>query len=111
MDETERRRVKQLRSTQSTASRRVVSRRIKDIIDGVYDSESARSEQKAAQQQAVYETMDEKTVAKEIKRLEKLMVECAKNLEFEKAATARDELFHLREQVFGVAQHDRDGEG
>jgi excinuclease ABC subunit B len=54
--------------------------------------------------------MDEKTVAKEIKRLEKLMVECARNLEFEKAAAARDDLFHLRERVFGAAPHDRDGD-
>jgi len=111
MAETGRRRDKQLTFNAAHGiTPRGVSKKIKDIIDGVYDLESARSEQKAAQQQAVYETMDEKTVAKEIKRLEKLMVECAKNLEFEKAATARDELFHLREQVFGVAQHDRDGE-
>ena len=49
-------------------------------------------------------------MAKEIKRLEKLMLECAKNLEFEKAAAARDDLFRLKEQVFGAAPHDRDGD-
>ena len=111
MDETARRRDKQVGfNAEHGITPRGVSKKIKDIIDGVYDLESARNEQKAAQQQVVYETMDEKTVAKEIKRLEKLMVECARNLEFEKAATARDDLFRLREQVFGVAQHDRDGE-
>jgi excinuclease ABC subunit B len=52
--------------------------------------------------------MDEKAVAKEIKRLERSMLECAKNLEFEKAAAARDELFRLREQVFGAARHDEE---
>jgi excinuclease ABC subunit B len=65
-----------------------VSKKIKDIIDGVYDAQSAQAELKVAQQQAVYEAMDEKTVAKEIKRLEKLMHECAKNLEFEKGCGA-----------------------
>ena len=53
--------------------------------------------------------MDEKTVAREIRRLEKVMLEAARNLEFEEAANARDELFRLRERVFGAAPHDRDG--
>jgi len=87
---------------------RGVSKRIKDIIDGVYDVDAVRDERKAAEQQAVYAAMDERTVAREIKRLEKLMLECAKNLEFEKAAAARDELFRLREQVFGAARHDQE---
>jgi hypothetical protein len=50
---------------------RGVSKKIKDIIDGVYDSASVQTELKAAQQQAAYDAMDEKTVAREIKRLEK----------------------------------------
>jgi len=109
--ETERRREKQIAFNQQHGIvPRGVSKKIKDIIDGVYDAESAQTELKAAQQRAVYEAMDEKTVAREIKRLEKQMLECAKNLEFEKAAAARDELFRLREQVFGAAQHDLDGD-
>jgi len=109
--ETERRREKQIAFNQQHGIvPRGVSKKIKDIIDGVYDAESAQTELKAAQQRAVYEAMDEKTVAREIKRLEKQMLECAKNLEFEKAAAARDELFRLREQGFGVAQHDPDGD-
>ncbi|MBK8917711.1 MAG: excinuclease ABC subunit UvrB [Azonexus sp.] len=90
---------------------RGISKRIKDIIDGVYDPETARSEQRVAEQRAAYETMDEKALAKEIKRLEKQMLEYARNLEFEAAASARDELFRIKEQVFGAAPHDRDGEG
>ncbi len=109
--ETERRREKQIAfNEQHGIVPRGVSKKIKDIIDGVYDAESAQTELKAAQQLAVYEAMDEKTVAREIKRLEKQMLECAKNLEFEKAAAARDELFRLRERVFGAAQHDPGGE-
>ena len=109
--ETERRREKQIGfNTERGITPRGVSKKIKDIIDGVYDVESAQSELKAAQQQAAYEAMDEKTVAREIRRLEKRMLECARNLEFEKAAVARDDLFRLRERVFGAAQHDRDGD-
>ncbi len=109
--ETERRRAKQIGfNAEHGITPRGVSKRIKDIIDGVYDVESARSEQKVAEQQAAYAAMDEKSVAREIKRLEKLMLECARNLEFEKAAAARDELFNLRERVFGAAPHDRDGD-
>ena len=109
--ETKRRRDKQIAfNLKNGITPRGVTKKIKDIIDGVYDAESAQAELKAAQQQAVYEAMDEKAVAKEIKRLEKEMLECAKNLEFEKAAAARDELFRLREKVFGAAQHDPDGD-
>jgi len=109
--ETGRRREKQVAFNEENGIvPRGVSKKIKDIIDGVYDAESAQTELKAAQQQAAYEAMDEKTVAREIKRLEKLMLECAKNLEFEKAAAARDDLFRLRERVFGAAQHDLDGD-
>ena len=108
--ETERRREKQIAFNQQHGIvPRGVSKKIKDIIDGVYDAESAQTELKAAQQRAVYDAMDEKAVAREIKRLEKQMLDHAKNLEFEKAAAARDELFRLRERVFGVAQHDANG--
>jgi excinuclease ABC subunit B len=109
--ETERRREKQVSfNAEHGIIPRGVTKRIKDIIDGVYDAESAQTELKAAEQVAAYQAMDEKTVAREIKRLEKLMQECAKNLEFEKAATARDDLFRLKERFFGAAPHDRDGD-
>ncbi len=109
--ETERRRERQISFNQRHGiTPRGVSKKIKDIIDGVYDVETAQTELKAAQQQATYDAMDEKAVAREIKRLEKQMLECAKNLEFEKAAAARDELFRLRERVFGAARHDPDGD-
>jgi len=43
---------------------------------------------------------------REIKRLEKLMMEHARNLEFEKAAGVRDQLAILKEQAFGAAGSD-----
>jgi excinuclease ABC subunit B len=107
ISETGRRREKQIRyNNEKGIIPRGVSKRIKDIIDGVYDSESAQRELKAAQQQASYEAMSEKQLTRELKRLEKDMTHYAKNLEFEKAAATRDELFRLKEQLFGAAGHD-----
>jgi len=50
--------------------------------------------------------MTEKQISKEIKRLQKQMMDFAKNLEFEKAAQARDQLTLLRERVFGASVSD-----
>ncbi|WP_371325199.1 excinuclease ABC subunit UvrB [Dechloromonas sp. ZY10] len=110
MAETERRREKQLRfNAENGITPRGVSKRIKDIIDGVHDTDSSSGTGlKVAERQAAYDVMDEKALAKEIKRLEKEMQDFARNLEFEKAAAARDELFRLRERAFGAAQHDHD---
>jgi excinuclease ABC subunit B len=57
-------------------------------------------------QRAMVEDMSEKDVAKRIKRLEKEMLEHARNLEFEKAARVRDQLALLKEQAFGAVVHD-----
>jgi excinuclease ABC subunit B len=75
-----------------------VMKRIKDLIDGVYDAAGAR----AAQEEARYEAMSEKQVAREIKALEKKMLSHAQNLEFEEAAALRDRLSELKKKVFGV---------
>jgi excinuclease ABC subunit B len=81
---------------------RGVIKEVRELIDGVYDPSSQRDERKAAAATAEYEVMSEKQVSKELKRLEKLMFEHAKNLEFEKAARVRDQLALLKEQVFGA---------
>ncbi len=44
--------------------------------------------------------MSEKDMARELKRLEKAMLDAAKNLEFEHAANLRDELKKLKERLF-----------
>ena len=58
-----------------------------------------------AEKSSDYAVMDEKALGRVIKRLEKEMQEHARNLEFEKAGAARDELFKLRQRVFGADQH------
>ncbi len=113
MGETERRRNKQLAHNEANGVvPRSVSKRIKDIIDGVYstqgdDLKAAKGGVRVADISADYAVMDEKTLAKAIKRLEKAMQEHARNLEFEKAAAARDELFKLRLRAFGADRHDQ----
>ncbi|OGT00158.1 MAG: excinuclease ABC subunit B [Gallionellales bacterium RIFCSPLOWO2_12_FULL_59_22] len=101
IDETERRRTKQVAHNFANGiTPQGVQKRIKDIIEGMYEPDEARSQLKAAQAQAKYLAMSEKEVAKEIARLEKDMLQAAKNLEFERAAELRDQLKKLRESVF-----------
>jgi len=106
--ETERRRQKQIAFNEANGIvPKSVTKRIKDIIDGVYGDDGAkRDSARVADKGADYGTMDEKALARTIKRLEKEMQEHARNLEFEKAAAARDELFRLRERAFGADRHD-----
>jgi excinuclease ABC subunit B len=102
--EIERRRTKQIAfNLASGITPKGVQKRIKDLIDGVYDAEGAQQELQAAQAEARYEAMSEKQLAREIRSLEKQMLEHAKNLEFEQAAAARDRLAELKKRVFGVA--------
>ena len=97
--ETDRRRAKQETFNEANGIvPRGVQKQVRDLIDGIYEPGRA-----AAPSDVDYETMGEKQVSKEIKRLEKLMFEHAKNLEFEKAAQVRDQLALLREQVFGAS--------
>ncbi len=100
IDETNRRRKKQIQHNQrNQITPRSVSKRIKDLIDGVYNSETAQQDFKVAQQQARYNTMSETQLSKEIQRIEKKMHTAAKNLEFEQAAQYRDELKALKNKL------------
>jgi excinuclease ABC subunit B len=109
MDETERRRRKQ---TAHNAAYGIVPqgvvKKIKDIIDGVYDMEEAEHALRVAQERAHYEALGEKELTREIKRLEKDMLAAAKNLEFERAAQLRDQMNSLKKLMFGVEEHDQD---
>ncbi|WP_411879497.1 excinuclease ABC subunit UvrB [Polaromonas sp. YR568] len=103
MDETERRRNKQIAfNLENGITPRSVVKRIRDLIDGVYSEKSGKEAEKLEMQKALVEDMSEKDVAREIKRLEKQMIEHAKNLEFEKAARVRDQLHSLKQQAFGA---------
>jgi excinuclease ABC subunit B len=101
MGETERRRNKQIAyNTEHGITPVGVIKSVRDMIDGVYDVKEAREVRKAAQADAAYELMGEKELTREVKRLEKEMLEAARNLEFERAAQLRDELKKLKERLF-----------
>lgn len=102
MDETARRREKQTAyNVAHNITPKSVKKEIRDIIDGVYKSDSLENEFGLVDGQD-YEKMGPKELAREIKRLENEMFEHAKNLEFEKASEVRDKLASIRKQVFGA---------
>ncbi|EJN07033.1 excinuclease ABC subunit UvrB [Herbaspirillum sp. YR522] len=105
--ETERRRTKQVAFNEANGITPTgIKKEIRELIDGVFNPSEARAELMVAQEQKNYEAMSEKQISKEIKRLEKQMQDHAKNLEFEKAAAARDQLQLLKQQLFGAAGSD-----
>ncbi|MFE8645383.1 excinuclease ABC subunit UvrB [Sphingomonas sp. NCPPB 2930] len=108
--ETERRRTKQIAWNEANGiTPRSIVKQVRDLIDGVYSEKSGRDEaalDQSAMQKARVEDMSEKDVAREIKRIEKQMLEHARNLEFEKAARLRDQLALLKERAFGAPGSD-----
>ena len=74
------------------------------MIDGIYAPEETAKKPKDSGEKARkdYQNMSEKALTQEIKRLEKTMQKHAQNLEFEKAAAARDALFKAKKCLFGV---------
>lgn len=107
MDETQRRRAKQMAfNAEHGITPKGVNKRIKDIIEGVYSKEDHQRDRKVAEERANYAQMTEKQLVKEMKRLEKAMHESAKNLEFEKAAEYRDQLRKLKNNFYGAEVTD-----
>jgi excinuclease ABC subunit B len=107
IDETNRRRAKQvIHNELHGITPRSIVKQVRDLIDGVYSEKAGRDAEKLELERARVEDMTEKDVAREIKRLEKLMLEHARNLEFEKAARVRDQLSVLKQQAFGAPGTD-----
>ena len=104
--ETERRRAKQMAFNEANGiTPKALVKRVKDLIDGVYSEKGARSASEQLQihsSNAAGKVLSEAELAKEIKRLEKEMLERAKNLEFEAAARIRDQLSLLKQELFGA---------
>ncbi|UCH18126.1 MAG: excinuclease ABC subunit UvrB [Burkholderiales bacterium] len=107
LDETERRRAKQLAFNEEQGiTPRGITKQIRELIDGVVSDKTARDDLKAAVAAAEVATLSEKDLGKRMQQLERQMLEHARNLEFEQAARVRDQLAALREQAFGATVHD-----
>ncbi len=105
--ETERRREKQIATNLAAGiTPKGVFKQVRDLIDGVHSDKASKEAQREELLRAQVVDMGEKDLAKEIKRLEKGMLEHAKNLQFEQAAQVRDQLARLREQVLGASGKD-----
>jgi excinuclease ABC subunit B len=103
IEETDRRRAKQ-RTYNAVHGivPRGITKRVKDIIEGVYDAGESHQQMKAAQARQAYEAMGEKELTREVKRVEKEMLEAARRLEFERAAELRNRLGQLKRRLFNV---------
>jgi len=107
IDETERRRTRQVASNlEQGITPRSVIKQVREMIDGVVDTQSDRAKLKGIGSGLEVEALSEKDLGKRIKALERQMLEHARNLEFENAARVRDQLALLREQAFGAAGGD-----
>ena len=104
MDETERRRNKQLTfNKEHGITPKGVQKRVKDIIDGVYNDAKKKIDKprQPNRADARFDQLSEVQLGKEIVKLEKQMLDLAKNLEFEQAAKTRDLIHELKSRLFG----------
>ncbi len=104
MDETERRRNKQLAfNKEHGITPKGVQKRVKDIIDGVYNDAKKKIDKprQPNRTDARFDQLSEVQLGKEIVKLEKQMLDLAKNLEFEQAAKTRDLIHELKSRLFG----------
>ena len=103
LDETDRRRAKQVAFNLAHGIEpKGISKLIKDMIEGAYDADGAKETRRAAQEEAKYDALSEKQLDQRVRRLEKEMLDAARNLEFERAASLRDELKALRDRLMAV---------
>ncbi len=99
LDETDRRRNKQLEyNAEHNITPIGISKSVNDILEGAMShGAKGRKGRKIREDKSFYLRLEPAALGKKVKELEKLMYECARNLEFEKAASYRDELKELQD--------------
>ena len=96
--ETNRRRTKQIEfNVENNVTPIGIAKPVKDLIDGVFSQQA--SDKKESLRIAKKSFRSESEILVEMKRVEKLMLKAAKNLEFEQAANYRDTLNQLKTQL------------
>jgi len=99
IDETERRRAKQITfNAERGITPRTIRKAVADILESTTLGAPMRVQEyaKVAEEEAEYASLTPKQMAKKIKALEKAMYRHAKELEFEQAAAIRDHIRALR---------------
>ena len=106
IDETERRRAKQIEFNQTHGiTPKGINKAITDILDGAYTDKKtiAKSYQRVAEDVAEYSEMTPEILMKRIKKMEEKMYQHARDLEFEAAAQVRDEIHEMKINGLGLA--------
>lgn len=106
IDENNRRREKQIQHNEEhNITPKTIKKRIADVMEGAYASAQRgkkKESRKVAEDTPNYSAMTPAQAAKKLKQMEDKMFKHAQNLEFEKAASMRDDIADLRAQVFGI---------
>ena len=102
MNETERRRAKQVAyNQQHNITPKSIKKSVEDILEGAFSNQkkaSRRSKAGANDSDVVYDALTPDAALREMTRLEKEMFDAAQNLEFEKAAMIRDQINDIKEK-------------
>ena len=102
MDETERRRVKQIAHNEEHGIvPRTITKRIADVMEGARSTSPKRGKgatKKGAAPKAVAIPDSPKALGKLLAQMEKQMLDHAQNLEFEEAAALRDQLMQIKQE-------------
>ena len=108
INETQRRRKKQIKFNLENGITPVgIIKKVKDIIETLEDVEEHKKERALKKENRKYEDLTEPEMIKEISKLEKAMQTSARNLEFEKAASIRDQVKYLKKQIYGANIKDK----
>lgn len=107
IDETNRRRLKQQAYNEAHNITPVsIQKAVHDVMEGAYSDNSPRGRlfpkaRRVADQGEDYSTLSAEAITAKIGKLEAKMYEHAHNLEFEEAATVRDQIHELKQNLIG----------